>query len=98
MKLVSAEYMRVTGLGNKLFPWARAKLFARHNGCKMLQSRWFSPRGGAITRGGIDYRFALTKIWLVGNFRRDRDEISCLEYFRKYRKMLGHLTPTMMAV
>jgi len=87
MKLVSAEYMRVTGLGNKLFPWARAKLFAQRNNCKMLQSWWFSPRGGAITRGGIDYRFALTKIWLVGNFRRDYDELSNLEYVCKYHNL-----------
>jgi len=87
MKLVSAEYMRVAGLGNKLFPWARAKVFARDNNCKMLQPRWFSPRGGAITRGGIDYRFAFSKIWLVGNFRRDPDELSRREYLCKYRAL-----------
>jgi hypothetical protein len=87
MRLVSAEYTRVTGLGNKLFPWARAKVFALRNDCKMLQSRWISPRAGAITRGGIDYRFALTKIWLAGNFRRDGDELSILEYLRKCRHL-----------
>lgn len=85
MKIVSAEYMRGAGLGNKLFPWARAKIYALHNDCKMLQSRWISPRGGAIIRGGIEYRCALGKIWLVGNFKRDYGEMTYLEYFRKYR-------------
>ena len=85
MKLVSAEFNRCAGLGNKLFPWARAKIYSAENGCPMLATRWLSPHGGAITRGGVDYAKALRKIWLVGNFRQVRDEISQLGYFIKYR-------------
>lgn len=76
MSLVSAEYHRVAGLGNKLFPWGRAKVLARDLRCKMLAQCWVSPRAGAITRGGIDYRYALSKIWLLNNFKRDPVELS----------------------
>ena len=88
MKIVSAEYCRYTGLGNKLFPWARAKIFARKNSeYKMLCPFWFSPHGGAITRGGIDYAHALRKIWLLGNFIKANDEISLIQYFLHCRNV-----------
>ena len=85
MKLVSAEYCRGAGLGNKLFPWARAKIYSDKNGCPMLRTRWFSPHGGAITRGGIDYANALRKIWLVGNFKSFTGDVSWLQFFLQYR-------------
>lgn len=87
MNIISAEYARCAGLGNKLFPWARAKLFAEQHGCKMLQTRWFSPHGGAITRGGINYKYALTKIWLLGNFKKDCTEMSLREFYCTHRNL-----------
>lgn len=90
MKIVSVAYSRYTGLGNKLFPWARAKIFAERHNCTMVQPIWFSPHGGAITRGGINYVHALRKIWLLGNFRRGENELSILKYIFKYRGMPKH--------
>lgn len=87
MKLVSAEYNRGAGLGNKLFPWARAKIFSDTNCCPMLRTKWFSPHGGAITRGGIDYAKALRKIWLWGNFKSISEEVSRMQFFLQYRKL-----------
>ena len=75
---VTAEYSRHTGLGNKLFPWARAKIYAKENGVPMLRQRWVSIRGAGVTRGGIDYMNFLRKIYLFDNFRNDADEVSAL--------------------
>lgn len=68
---VKAQYCRNAGLGNKLFPWARAVVLSENYGYMMIDPIWFSPRGAAITRGGIDYKKALHKIWLLNNFKRD---------------------------
>lgn len=87
MILVSGEYMRVAGLGNKLFPWARAKIFSTQNDCKMLRPLWFSPHGGAVIRGGIDYRFALSKIWLLRNFIYDEETLGWYDYWIRWRKL-----------
>jgi hypothetical protein len=51
----------------------------------MLAPFWFSPRGGAITRGGIDYKYALSKIWLVNNFRWDSSCVSPVGALLTYR-------------
>ncbi|MGV3528891.1 MAG: alpha-1,2-fucosyltransferase [Flavisolibacter sp.] len=44
----------------------------------MLEPIWFSPRGAAITRGGIDYTRAIRKIWLWKNFIKDKANVSSL--------------------
>lgn len=88
MNLVSAEYNRHTGLGNKLFSWSRAKIFAAQHSWLMLQYFWFSPRGAAISRGGIDFKRALKKIWLFDNFVKDKKEIAWLEYYFRYKDNL----------
>jgi hypothetical protein len=93
--IVSAQYNRHTGLGNKLFPWSRAKIFANEKNIKMVSPLWFSPRGAAITRGGINYNNALRKIWLLRNFTSDEDEVQPFNYLLKYRAykrmMVDHL-------
>jgi hypothetical protein len=66
--LVDTEYSRNTGLGNKLFPWALAKIFSEQNNVKMVNQTWISIRGAAVTRGGIDYSKILRKIYLMDNF------------------------------
>src|SRR5262249_47824902 len=44
------------GLGNGLLPWARAELFARDSGAKMLAPRWWSLRIGPYLRREPDKR------------------------------------------
>lgn len=73
---VKAEYCRNAGLGNKLFPWARAVVMSDRFNYQMIDPIWFSPRGAAITRGGIDYSKALHKIWLFDNFKKRENDIS----------------------
>ncbi len=45
------------GLGNMLFPWARAEVFAKDNGCRMLAPRWTQPKIGPLLRREKDLRY-----------------------------------------
>lgn len=68
-----AEFFRGTGLGNRLFPWARAFLFARRYGLQMLAPKWQAVRRGPLLRGGalsggVPLFDVPGKIWLLGNF------------------------------
>ena len=74
-----ARFFRPTGLGNRMFAWARAKIFSSISGCKMLSPEWAHLRGASILRGGIDYNNALRKILLVDNFKPARQEVKGLE-------------------
>lgn len=56
----------------------------------MVSYRWFSPRAGAVTRGGIDYLHALSKIWLYGNFQSDPLEISRLKAMLQHARLERH--------
>jgi hypothetical protein len=72
----STEYNRHTGLGNKLFPWSRAKIFSHEYGAVMLHTNWISIRGASVIRGGIDYSKVFGKIFLFDNFINDKNEIN----------------------
>ena len=45
------------GLGNILFPWARAVVYANKNSCTRIQTTWFSLKLGPILRNENDKRF-----------------------------------------
>lgn len=75
VNLVKAAYCRNAGLGNKLFSWSRAKHFSAEHQFQMIEPIWFSPRGAAITRGGINYTKALRKIWLFDNFKSEMQHL-----------------------
>lgn len=40
-----------SGLGNKLFVWARALVFARHHGLPLVVTGWCTPRWRALLKG-----------------------------------------------
>ena len=48
-----------TGLGNRLFPWARCRVFAFQNKVPMLSPRWAQLKIGPLLRGESDPRFYL---------------------------------------
>lgn len=68
-------FVRSSGLGNRLFPWARCKIYSYRNAVPMLTPSWAHVRKASLTRGGIDYRNAARKILLWGNFRPARGEV-----------------------
>ncbi len=47
------------GLGNMLFPWARAEVLAARYGTRILAPRWAKPRLGPVLRKERDKRFYL---------------------------------------
>jgi hypothetical protein len=85
MIFTTSEFCRHSGLGNKLFPWSRAKILSKEFGAIMLEQNWVSIRGAAVTRGGIDYTKVFGKIYLFDNFKDDNDEISKLIWKLKYK-------------
>jgi hypothetical protein len=66
------------GLGNRLWPWSRCKIFTRDHGAQMLAPDWFHFRTAPFRMGGIDYGKSLRKMLLYGNFVHN-DEISGLK-------------------
>lgn len=73
MKYVYAKFTRGTGLGNRLFPWARSYIHAKYNNCEIIAPSWAHVRRGPLLRsntimGGIALRDFLGKILLFGNF------------------------------
>ncbi len=77
MAYAALDFIRSSGLGNRLFPWARAQLHCLSTGDILIAPRWHAIRRGPILRGGrvcggVPVRCIPGKIWLIGNFRADR--------------------------
>jgi Glycosyl transferase family 11 len=78
MVIVDSEFNRSMGLGNKLFPWARAYCATQILDAIQVEPRWFALRNAAFLRGGIDYRNLLGKVFLYNNFKSDPAAINRL--------------------
>src|SRR5262249_26060781 len=72
------RFIRQSGIGNRLFPWARAYLFAKNHGAKLIWPNWEHFRLGALFKGGVRWRDFPGKIYLIGNFRPDYDYLTGL--------------------
>lgn len=66
------RFVRAAGLGNRLFVWARAVIYAEENGWIMVNPKWGVIRRGALFRGGVDYGKSIRKIWLFDNFKHGK--------------------------
>ena len=66
-----ARFAHGAGLGTRLFPWARCKIFSELNQLPMLAPRWVQLRVGPLFRGGIQWQAYHRQILLVGQFRRN---------------------------
>jgi len=67
------KFVRSSGLGNRLFPWARSMLFAERYNARPLPPRWVSLRRGPLLRGGslgggVPLAHVAGKLLLIGNF------------------------------
>jgi len=86
-KYCGVKFARGTGLGNRLFPWARAIVFARNNNTSIIWPYWFHFRKASFLKGGIDYRTSLGKILLYKNFKNNG---SYLSYYKKALTVLSN--------
>lgn len=83
------KFKRGTGLGNRLFPWARCIIFSNEESKPMLWPNWFHFRKASFLKGGINYKNSLGKILLFKNFHNNGAYINTFKkYFikRKYAK------------
>lgn len=78
MLYCQASFARGTGFGNRLFPWARCRIFSQTNNIPMIFPQWTSPRIGPLIRGGIDLKSYPTQILLLNLFQKRADEIGGL--------------------
>ena len=62
------------GLGNRLFPWARCRVYSLKHAVPMLPVRWFQMKVGPMLRGESDRRL------YHGLFRKDRERIPRWEH------------------
>ena len=74
------RFFRQSGIGNRLFPWARAYLFAKDHAVPIVWPNWMHFRRGPLLRGGVNWRDLPGKIYLFGNFKPDQ---SYVHGFRK---------------
>lgn len=62
-------YETGSGLGTRLFAWARCSVFSHVNQVPMLAPLWIQPRIGPLLRGGIDLQSYPRQFLLLGLFK-----------------------------
>lgn len=89
--IIETRFVRSSGLGNRLFPWARARLLARDTGADCVRPKWHDIRRGPLLRGGVNYRTFVRKILLFDNFDDDPGDLprSRLRSLRRSARCLG---------
>ena len=77
MLYCQAVFMRGSGLGTRLFPWARCRIFSHVNNIPMLSPQWVQipPRIRPLLLGGIDLRCYNHQQLLIGLFKKRAREI-----------------------
>lgn len=78
---------RGMGFGNRLFPWARCRIFAKQHGAQVVSPVWTRPALGQILRGGVDSRSYLRQLVLFRLFVKRAGDLGVLEGFVKTRRM-----------
>lgn len=75
-----------SGLGNMLMPWARAEVFSRRTGVRLISPQWVQPKIGPLLRKEADLRYYTSlfspgdyvtgwrRLWLLGLRRRLTEE------------------------
>lgn len=82
-------FARGSGIGTRLFPWARCFLKSIEFNTPMLRPNWVQPRIGPLIRGGIDYTSYHRQILLWGLFNSPNsspafyDELYARLFYRK---------------
>lgn len=86
--MCKVRFRRGTGLGNRLFLWARCCVFEHQNTATMISPFWFRLCVGQLFRGGIEYRLYAKQILLFGQFKRRRNEVGQISgWFRQVAKL-----------
>lgn len=63
------------GFGNRLFPWARCRIFSEIHNIATVSPVWVRPAAGQIFRGGIDYKSYLRQLVLWNLFKKREGDL-----------------------
>jgi hypothetical protein len=88
-----AVFQRGFGLGNRLFPWARARIFASANEIPMLAPRWVSPRITPLFREGTGVWSFPHQVLLVGQLKPRAGDVTGLKRSLIERRSQVHSEP-----
>jgi len=78
---------RGMGFGNRLFPWARCRVFAEQHRTKVVSPVWMRPALGQLFRGGVDYRSYLRQLVLFRLFEKRIGDLGVIEGFLRTHRM-----------
>ena len=78
---------RGLGFGNRLFPWARCRIFAAQHEANVVSPVWMRPALGQLFRGGIDYRSYLRQLVLFRLFEKRAGDLGVIEGFLRTHRM-----------
>ncbi|HEX4792954.1 MAG TPA: hypothetical protein VH370_04130 [Humisphaera sp.] len=81
------------GLGNMLFPWARAEIFAKEHRCPMLAPQWMQPKIGPMLRRERDLRY-YTGLFSSRGYRRGLGKLLVKLRARRVEEGEFHDQPT----
>ena len=70
------KFVRGAGLGNRLFTWARCRLFAKENDAAMISPLWFRLAISQFFRGGVGYSSYLNQVMLYDLFGQKDGDVS----------------------
>ncbi len=79
-------FRRGEGFGNRLFAWARCRVFASQYDARAITPIWLRPAVGPLLRGGIDYSSYLHQIALWGLFTKCPGDLGVLVGLWQARK------------
>lgn len=80
-----ARFAKGSGLGTRLFPWARCVLFSQLHDVPMLSADWVQPRLGPLLHGGVDLHAYHRQILLMGLFQNQPQDIAGVQKWRLLR-------------
>jgi hypothetical protein len=86
------------GFGNRLFPWARCRIFADINSAQMIAPVWLRPAIGQLFRGGNDYHSYIRQLILFGLFHRRSNDFSFIRGLIKTKGILIIQEPEILGV
>jgi hypothetical protein len=69
MEIHKAIFSRGTGLGNRLFPWARAVVSSEFKKENLARPKWENVRLAPLIAGNISFTNLIYKFYLIDNFK-----------------------------
>lgn len=93
MYYCQAVFAKGSGLGNRLFPWARCRIFSSVNNVQMLSPQWVTGRIKPLLRGGIDLTCYKKQILLLDLFNKKEGDIGGIKKILLQSRAIKEIEP-----